>query len=766
MDFLSIVSTGTVVYLLTRYYYDRTVGVEGERRREGEQPTSRLKVEIETRERAAERELGQQSEMQRKMVELEERMREAVEAREAEAAAARAAVAARDALAADVARMQSEAKRREEEAEVLASFDAAHKDSVSKLAAEKALLAQQVTQLQRDLATAREEATQAEAAARALADAAHTESINKLTTEKATLADQVATLQRALAAAKAEAATTLPATASTVSSELTTSAPAAPTSPGPVRARPTAGLSSRRRTESKLYLTMRSYWAQKWVSGDQSEDQLAKLALAQACVRRWLAVRRYRRARRRARLFRELLATEKSYGNHLHTLVTTFERPLRGAGLVDESTVLAIFSIAEVLCVYADAFCADLSASLNDGELHGDMCIAATVRAALPGWRVYVYYVNAYDRAVQTLVSTRDSDPAFARWLAAAEASVPSHLTLEDHLIMPVQRVPRYLMLLQDIARQTPAEHPDAEALGEVLADVVEIATFVNEARRAHDLMNDLRETLVGWAPLQESTLPRALPPARTASPSATPPTTPPVSSAGSRFAKLRSTTGAKPPVLGRSGNATPSPSMSLSLPGHTSPSTTLGHFLHPCRRLITEGTLGVAGEGGKERRCFLFTDHLLCTKAKGRRSVKVKYAIPLSTDTVGRRASLEEAVGACLSARGISAGSAAAAPVTDEVRRSFPFAISEHIFLARSTDDRDAWLAAVAMAATEAMTLKGGMDRLGVVTTGTEPSAAAAAAAAPAAAPAPTSSPGRTMLHISQAADFEPSSDEEEKSE
>lgn len=39
-------------------------------------------------------------------------------------------------------------------------------------------------------------------------------------------------------------------------------------------------------------------------------------------------------------------------------------------------------------------------------------------------------------------------------------------LDLESLLILPVQRIPRYIMLLKDLYRHTPPAHPDYEHLG------------------------------------------------------------------------------------------------------------------------------------------------------------------------------------------------------------------------------------------------------------------------------------------------------------
>ena len=49
-------------------------------------------------------------------------------------------------------------------------------------------------------------------------------------------------------------------------------------------------------------------------------------------------------------------------------------------------------------------------------------------------------------------------------------------------LILPIQRIPRYEMFLQQLVKQTPPEHPDCKSLKDALASVETKATQVNEA--------------------------------------------------------------------------------------------------------------------------------------------------------------------------------------------------------------------------------------------------------------------------------------------
>ncbi len=69
-----------------------------------------------------------------------------------------------------------------------------------------------------------------------------------------------------------------------------------------------------------------------------------------------------------------------------------------------------------------------------------------------------------------------------------------------DFLIMPVQRIPRYSLLLRELIKHTPPSHPDLKGLQQALERVDGIAVFLNEEKRRAEeyaLIVALQEKLV-----------------------------------------------------------------------------------------------------------------------------------------------------------------------------------------------------------------------------------------------------------------------------
>ena len=57
-------------------------------------------------------------------------------------------------------------------------------------------------------------------------------------------------------------------------------------------------------------------------------------------------------------------------------------------------------------------------------------------------------------------------------------------LELTAYLIMPIQRIPRYRLLLQDLLKHTPEDHPDKKNISLAADQIMAVAAHINEAIR------------------------------------------------------------------------------------------------------------------------------------------------------------------------------------------------------------------------------------------------------------------------------------------
>ena len=69
-------------------------------------------------------------------------------------------------------------------------------------------------------------------------------------------------------------------------------------------------------------------------------------------------------------------------------------------------------------------------------------------------------------------------------------------LSLDDLLIKPVQRIPRYLLFIKDLLKHTSASHPDHAPLTQALDELTGLAERVNESERGMARTEKQRELL------------------------------------------------------------------------------------------------------------------------------------------------------------------------------------------------------------------------------------------------------------------------------
>jgi hypothetical protein len=63
--------------------------------------------------------------------------------------------------------------------------------------------------------------------------------------------------------------------------------------------------------------------------------------------------------------------------------------------------------------------------------------------------KLYIDYVNRYETALQTIQKLKESSDVFSRFLDENQQDPDSQRrNIQDFLIMPIQRIPRYVLLL------------------------------------------------------------------------------------------------------------------------------------------------------------------------------------------------------------------------------------------------------------------------------------------------------------------------------
>jgi len=104
-----------------------------------------------------------------------------------------------------------------------------------------------------------------------------------------------------------------------------------------------------------------------------------------------------------------------------------------------------------------------------------------------PAFRVYVKYLTNYNQSLAAYRICAAREP-FQKFIKE-QFQLPSvkQSTLESYLIMPVQRMPRYILLLEELRKNTEEQHPDLQHIRDALVEIKKITTEINKKTKGMD---------------------------------------------------------------------------------------------------------------------------------------------------------------------------------------------------------------------------------------------------------------------------------------
>ncbi|XP_065486727.1 rho guanine nucleotide exchange factor 10 isoform X6 [Caloenas nicobarica] len=106
----------------------------------------------------------------------------------------------------------------------------------------------------------------------------------------------------------------------------------------------------------------------------------------------------------------------------------------------------------------------------------------------------YSEYVNNFSTAVGILKKTCATKPAFLDFLKQCQESSPDRITLYGLMMKPIQRFPQFILLLQDMLKNTNKGHPDRLPLQMALTELETLAEKLNERKRDADQRCEIKQ--------------------------------------------------------------------------------------------------------------------------------------------------------------------------------------------------------------------------------------------------------------------------------
>eukprot|EP00005_Dracoamoeba_jomungandri_P006538 CAMPEP_0174275202 /NCGR_PEP_ID=MMETSP0439-20130205/59698_1 /TAXON_ID=0 /ORGANISM="Stereomyxa ramosa, Strain Chinc5" /LENGTH=1210 /DNA_ID=CAMNT_0015367285 /DNA_START=30 /DNA_END=3662 /DNA_ORIENTATION=+ len=186
----------------------------------------------------------------------------------------------------------------------------------------------------------------------------------------------------------------------------------------------------------------------------------------------------------RKQIANEILDTEVQYVSDLRLVVDEFLKPLRkavadGSPILSEPEIRTIFSTIEIIVTINGEFLEGLKERMENW--HPNLILGDKFEYMAGVLKIYTDYVQHFDEALLQLQESR-KQKKFKKFCTKTFLDIGKPLgQLTAYLITPVQRVPRYQLLLKDLLRHTWKTHPDYENINEALKKTANTAAYLNE---------------------------------------------------------------------------------------------------------------------------------------------------------------------------------------------------------------------------------------------------------------------------------------------
>ena len=200
--------------------------------------------------------------------------------------------------------------------------------------------------------------------------------------------------------------------------------------------------------------------------------------------------------RSRLPIIKEIIETEHVYQRHLEDIATVCIPVLEKLKCFTVKDSVNIFlNIVEILNISRE-FLGGLEAAANS-----DGCVGDVYTNFAPKFKSYAEYCTNYPVAIRCWEKKIKAHKSL-RAAASKCAERCGGLQLPSLLIMPIQRIPRYKLLLEDIVKHTPSWHPDLNLCKAALGEIKNVATYTNEFVRENqdglEALIDLESSISG----------------------------------------------------------------------------------------------------------------------------------------------------------------------------------------------------------------------------------------------------------------------------
>lgn len=196
---------------------------------------------------------------------------------------------------------------------------------------------------------------------------------------------------------------------------------------------------------------------------------------------------------KRDRVLAEIKDEQGRYLGVLKVIIEKFMRPLAANPKISKADHKAIFSNVTDLLAIHDEFNKMIGKAM--ASTTGRM-LSVPFLTMLPKMRIHAQYCCDVSKASNILTNLNKSKVT-AKILKDAQAA--SGQRLKDLINVPMQRVLRYPLLLNELIKSTPERHKDCPGLINAKAAADNLAEYINKTKSDHDTLMGMIAGLTGY---------------------------------------------------------------------------------------------------------------------------------------------------------------------------------------------------------------------------------------------------------------------------
>uniref|UniRef100_G1MPX7 Rho guanine nucleotide exchange factor 10-like protein n=1 Tax=Meleagris gallopavo TaxID=9103 RepID=G1MPX7_MELGA len=199
----------------------------------------------------------------------------------------------------------------------------------------------------------------------------------------------------------------------------------------------------------------------------------------------------------RRHILGSIVQSERSYVESLKRILQDYRNPLMEMEpkvLSARKCQVVFFRLKEILQCHS-MFQIALSsrvAEWDSAEKIGDLFVASFSKSMVLD--VYSDYVNNFTTAMSLIKKACLTKPAFLDFLKKRQMASTDRVTLYGLMVKPIQRFPQFILLLQDMLKNTPKGHADRLSLQLALTELETLAEKLNEQKRVADQVAEIQQ--------------------------------------------------------------------------------------------------------------------------------------------------------------------------------------------------------------------------------------------------------------------------------